>query len=1110
MASNLLNNAYDVLGYNDGVLLDAVSTPKADSKEAEHWLEKGDWLSLANKVGAEKVFFVNNDPVIVFSTFNNEPEEKELLHTFQRAWCMARPQKLFISRPGILEVYDLNQAPPREVADWQPLDVARSINEVAEKLHVYHREQIESGHIFAERHFGNIDERADKRLINDLKAVRRALLDAGLGEKKRFAHALIGRSIFIRYLEDRGILTPAYFEQLATRNSKWQEILAKKPEKPYLTSNHRERRFDRILRDKAFTYALFDQLANDFNGDMFPRDIDEEDSVNQDHLNLLRRFLLGESSEQGFFFWAYDFEIIPIELISSIYEEFYHDNNEDDKGTHYTPCVLVDYVLSQVLTSECLAANPKILDPACGSGIFLVESFRRIVRYHVQKNGTIPSPRQLREFLGTQISGIEINKEALQVTAFSLYLALLHYQEPPDILIQIRESKSNDKPLPNLIYDGKTARDTRHYNILFNTDTFGLMGTERSQLEAKLNGSKRFNGRAEIKRVYDSKITLPLEAKSFDVIVGNPPWGFKKSANNEIQQAQGHAHSWCEAFGWSIGDKELSQAFIARSMTMIKDDGACGLLVPIGVFLKHSEPSRKFRKRWIEGCTIKSIVNFTHVRHTFFNEAVAPFAFVHYQSKPTDQMHKIYYWSAKKSESVDNTKTVVLNRYDLRQVRQQELVENDHLWKVYWWGSHRDAGLVSTLNAEKNIADIISNRNVSDLKDLVGQGFKESCRGEKSYPSDWLKKYKELPVRAFNRYGTLAENLLVNVPDQVHRFGVPAIYSGWRLLIKQGIRQADGADGRIESRLEDKPFCVRSSITGIRLDNTEDWERKVLLGILWSSLARYYFFMTAGSFGPWHDQIYREDILNLPVKFPTDIRLRKKIIQIVDELREWNPTIRTILNLNGKTKSEIKERRRKLERDLDDAIFDLFELTEPERDLILDMCEVGIEFFYNGSKSEALKNVVAYPKLTLGTASNLPEKRDNQHGIEGYLYSFLQIWDRELEPIGEFFWRVIRPANIPMIAIVFTTKEKNKSVPKSFADDQDEWIDILKQCNETLKKPVSKRVYIDGIVRAVSDTNIIIIKRDERRLWTRSLAREDAEATILQAMYLKDVSRDTE
>ncbi|HYT44580.1 MAG TPA: hypothetical protein VEP90_19775, partial [Methylomirabilota bacterium] len=57
---------------------------------------------------------------------------------------------------------------------------------------------------------------------------------------------------------------------------------------------------------------------------------------------------------------------------------------------------------------------------------------------------------------------------------------------------------------------------------------------------------------------------------------------------------------------------------------------------------------------------------------------------------------------------------------------------------------------------------------------------------------------------------------------------------------------------------------------------------------------------------------------------------------------------------------------------------------------------------------------------------------------------------------------------------------------------------------DALRMPVNQRIYIDSMVRVVTDTEIYIIKRDERRLWTRSMAREDAEATLLQAMYLQE------
>ena len=78
------------------------------------------------------------------------------------------------------------------------------------------REQIETGYLFEEKHFGDLKYRADKSLIQDIKKVREALIASGLdGEKVKYAHALIGRSIFVRYLEDREILIREYFHQVA-------------------------------------------------------------------------------------------------------------------------------------------------------------------------------------------------------------------------------------------------------------------------------------------------------------------------------------------------------------------------------------------------------------------------------------------------------------------------------------------------------------------------------------------------------------------------------------------------------------------------------------------------------------------------------------------------------------------------------------------------------------------------------------------------------------------------------------------------------------------------------------------------------------------------------
>lgn len=1107
-----LEEVYSKLGYTEGVLLNAVAQPDSNTMEYDHWFEKGEWLTIAAKVGAEKIFFVDNDPVIVFCEASDGSEER-LLNVFRQVWCIGRPQCLFIATPGELKVFSLNQPPVQNIDEWrrvQPLDVIQKVADVSEMLYAYRREQVESGQLFIEKDFGNIEQRADKRLILDLKAVRVSLLNIKPEVNLRYIHALIGRSIFVRYLEDRGVLTPDYFQKVADNKNypnwspEWSEVL-QTPDERDVTPHSEHRRYTRVLRNKDFTYALFHQLAEHFNGDMFPRDPSEEAAITQDHLNLLRGFLLGNTdpNRPKLFLWAYDFEIIPIELISSIYEEFYHKSSEKDSGTHYTPGVLVEYVLSQVLTQERLASKPRILDFACGSAIFLVQAFQRIVRYQESQLRRHLITPELREILRTQITGIEINEEAIHVAAFSLYLALLNYQEPKSILAQI-EQTGGKKPLPFLIYDSEQIEDDEHYPVLFQASSFSLMNSEREYIKEKLDESNRFKGRVEFEKLYNSSETLPFDQNSFDVIVGNPPWGYLKKGEgtSELRAAQEHVLRWCGVFDWSIGDNELSQAFIARTSSFLKPDGECGLLVSAGVFFKRQEKSVEFRRRWLSDIIIKKVVNFTHVRDVFF-KAISPFCFVQFRMGPVSSTHHIQYWSAKKTKVIDQVQTVILSLPDLHRVRQTELLTNEFLWKIYWWGNHRDAALVNALTQEHSLLTIAEERKWS-----YGRGFERDFASGNHKPSKWLKDYRVLLTENFKRYGNISE--FATVPSLVHCYGNRELYDGWRLLVKRGITQAEGADGKLIARLENESYCFLNSIHGINVEDAEEWERKLLIGILWSSIARYYFFMTTSSWGTWHHEIHLKDgLMSLPIRFPSDINLRQQIIQIVDDLRNWNPVKRDLLYPEGLNEDEIEGRRKLLEKHLDEAIFRLYDLSEAERDLVLDMCEVGLEFFYREDESNAIKQVANWP-IGQGTMVDLPADRNKERGLEGYLYAFLQIWNRELESIdGEFRWRIIRPPRIPMLAVIFSTQSKGEPLSSfSSTDDEQAWHKLLERLDTTLDHPVSSRIYIEGMVRAVTDTDIFIIKRDEQRLWTRSLAREDAEATLLQTMIIQETRQE--
>ena len=154
---------------------------------------------------------------------------------------------LFLASPGEITIYDLAQKPVAEKNqdEWKNLKylaLLHDIKRISMDLQQFHRDNIESGHIFGDKRFGDLKNRADKALISDLKTVRSELIAAGLsGENVRFAHALIGRSIFIRYLEDRGVLTESYFRKVAGKNADWADLQVNPPERTGIDFSEKRR-----------------------------------------------------------------------------------------------------------------------------------------------------------------------------------------------------------------------------------------------------------------------------------------------------------------------------------------------------------------------------------------------------------------------------------------------------------------------------------------------------------------------------------------------------------------------------------------------------------------------------------------------------------------------------------------------------------------------------------------------------------------------------------------------------------------------------------------------------------------------------------------------------
>ena len=208
------------------------------------------------------------------------------------------------------------------------------------------------------------------------------------------------------------------------------------------------------------------------------------------------------------------------------------------------------------------------------------------------------------------------------------------------------------------------------------------------------------------------------------------------------------------------------------------------------------------------------------MRQVFFSgpqreaQGISPFVSVVFEKvpggPPTDSSFQ--YWSAKRTATIENTQCVVLNRGDMHWLSQRDCLAYEKLWKIYWWGGHRDELTIKAIEQFPRLKGLQA--VVLGAKISPGQGFKVA---NKSLGADWLKEYKELPAEALRRYGSFNKAALRDVPDRVERRGVEEVYHGRRLLVGRGIKTG----GFITSRFEIQKHAFRNSIHGVRLEGLE-------------------------------------------------------------------------------------------------------------------------------------------------------------------------------------------------------------------------------------------------------------------------------------------------
>jgi len=1005
-----------------------------------------DIIVLGKTFGIDSVYFCDEFPAVFIKHVADFSDNslKEIINIHHKVWNFKKVLQLYIISDLEIRIYNCVERPiylSDRLTDiekeTQKIELYRCSKTDKQKLktlnNIFSRIAIDTGVIWNLEEANvikkkiNLQRRVDKYLVNSLINVAQKLQQNGLDDID-LIHKLIMRSLFLLFLEDRDA-TDARFYQHIKANA--------------------ESYFD-ILPDVDATYKLFEDLETHFKGNLFSVNVNEKEVVKPAHLEAIKKcFINGyEGAEQTTLFdnWRlFNFNIIQIELLSEIYENFLSEidlKEKEETGTFYTPPSLVELILNEKLpiNGNETEYKIKILDPACGSGIFLVESFKRLIkRYEKSKKEKLTDYTVLKKLLLDNIYGIEIDPKSIKVAAFSLYLALLENLNPKTLW--------QKKELPNLINDplDQTLKEQGHN--LFCRDTIA--------------------------------VNPEIEAIKFGLILGNPPFGIGKLTDT--------LRDYCDKYSFA---KEMVLPFIHKA-TQLSPNGDIALIFNTKILTNGGTTYQNFRKWLFNDCYVEKIFNFSILRKApqnfggqLFGSAVGPISIVLYKSKPPKIINdRILYYAPKTYVKMDVLEGIVIDKTDLKFLPREVCKDpKTKIWKVAMWGNLNDLQLINKLTAKStSIGEILLEKDIKN-----GVGFQLLTQSsDKESRSDYLESLPYLDADNITRYYTndytfkpivnsiktrkatkfYTDFNKVKTLYDVHkvevfrRLGDLDAYKAPHMVLKKGLES-----NSICASYLDKDCSFRDGVYGFysSFDNAEFL--KALVGYFNSKLSAYFLFLTISSYGIEREQIMKNEYLSIPFNMnETDQKVLANYVESFINQPFLTPKPSSIFNDN-----------------IENLIAKSFDLTERDKILINDIVNINIDLFHKQEKSLSLFPVLDYQPYAEMICSELN--------------SFLE--QTELKVYATIFLSQ-RRSQLSLLKLTFGDKTKLVSVSKEDLNDE------LKTLDKKLYQKQAANIYFRKKLNYYDTDDIFIVRPNQRRFWSLTMAMEDAADLIIEILNMK-------
>ncbi|WP_446360387.1 HsdM family class I SAM-dependent methyltransferase [Coleofasciculus sp. G2-EDA-02] len=832
------------------------------------------------QLNATAIFELCGSPCIYFTQLReSDPEPQELARLHQLSWNHGLAPMLWIVTPTKVLLYNCYSQPTendRNNPERHLIEIFQQTETGLKQLNQYaSRIQIESGEFWQWEKAKQIDrkQRVDAVLVKDLTDTEEILV-VNKGLKRSVAQSFLIQSIFVAYLQDREILNSQLLQRQFGFNS-----------------------FTEILDSKSGTDHLFSWIQIIFNGDLFGLSREEINRVQLKHLEVIKNFIGGlqEAKTGQLRLWrAYNFKVIPVELISAIYEKFiYAEDAKSAKAhsTHYTPINLVDLVLSEVFKE--LDGSAKVLDLACGSGVFLVDALRRLVVKRLA-SGEHNYRQIVRDTLYHQIYGVDIKQKAIQIAAFSLYLTALEL----DYELERNPDISEDLQFEKII--GKN---------LFVGDAF--------------------DEEAEFNRIE------PFAHKQFSAIVGNPPWTKSKYNKSAIDYCKRERSDYPKGYPITRSDNP-DQAFLWRIGDFANEETWIGLIVHGKPFFSATEKAQYAKKVIFSRFNLKIVINLSKLRnYNLFPKSKAPTMVLIAQNKSPDISSRDNFYFVCPDCSPDYKRHGILEigAEDIKRLSISRVIFEPDMLKVASWGSPRDMALIVKLKSYyqslRNVIDTYQWFAGQGFQDVSGQGAAPELYGKKKLPSGKIKPYQ------------VNLDILEDIPigKKFHRPRDSRIYKGPLVITTGGLSKKG-----FFSAFSQEDIVYTEKYTGISIPQSQVKLAHYLNAILNSQIASYFLFLTSSTWGIERDEIKPVDLYHLPIALASNENeeIMRRILEIEIKLRDSK-------------QNTTQEKKEALNKQLNQTVFELYKLDKQEQILIEDKFNFTIDWFMKRKKSKAIQ-----------------------------------------------------------------------------------------------------------------------------------------------------------